>query len=202
MNCAVKVGDKVPRRGNVVSAFVGRCLLRLIGWRVVGELPNSSKAVVIGAPHTSNRDGLVAAATILSLRVRISIMAKHTLFRGPFGFFFRFLGGIPIERSKGHGVVDLSVQEFNQRDELFLGLAPEGTRDKAEKWKMGFYRIAFNAGVPVVATVLDYGTKTVFLTPAIEPSGDMEADMKVIIGRYHGAIPARPERLSQPLRNA
>jgi 1-acyl-sn-glycerol-3-phosphate acyltransferase len=200
MQRIIEVGDQVPRRGNAFSAWVGRVLLWLLGWRIIGSLPDASKAVVIGAPHTSNRDGLVAAGVILALRLRITIMAKDKLFRGPFGFFFRFLGGIPVDRNHPHGLVGASVEKFQEKDKLFLGMAPEGTRKGAEKWKTGFYQIALAARVPVVVAVLDFGKKELRLPLTLTPSGDLDADMQKILDCYRGVVPARPERLSVPLR--
>ena len=101
--------DRIPRRGNAFSRWLGLLLLRLIGWRIVGQLPNVPKAVVIGAPHSSNYDGLVAAATVLALQVRIGLMAKDSLFRWPFASSLRWLGGIPIDRLSSRGVVEQSL---------------------------------------------------------------------------------------------
>jgi 1-acyl-sn-glycerol-3-phosphate acyltransferase len=172
----------------------------LLGWRVVGKLPNQEKALLIGAPHTSNCDGLVGAAAILALRLRIGIMAKDNLFRWPFGYMWRFLGVIPVDRNSPHGLVGASVQQFAEHQQLFLGMTPEGTRKEAEKWKTGFYHIASQARLPIVVVVLDYGRKEIRLPLILQPSGDIEADMQRIFSCYRGVVPARPERLSTPLR--
>ena len=79
------IGASVPRRGHWLVAALGRAVLRLIGWKVVGELPNVPRAGMIAAPHTSNYDGLVGVSAIQGLRLDIRFMAKHTLFRGPAG---------------------------------------------------------------------------------------------------------------------
>ena len=88
------IGASVPRRGHWLVAALGRAVLRLIGWQVVGELPNVPRAVMIAAPHTSNYDGLVGVSAIQGLRLDIRFMAKHTLFRGPAGWLLRALGGM------------------------------------------------------------------------------------------------------------
>lgn len=197
----IDVGDLLPRRGNKLSAWCGTQLLWLLGWRVTGNLPNLPKAVVIGAPHTSNRDGLVGAAAILALRLRIYVMVKASLFRGPFGGLLRFLGALPVNRQATTGLVDASVQQFKDHEALLLGIAPEGTRHRATKWKNGFYHIAHSAGVPIIVVVLDYANKEVRLPLVLWPSGDLEADMPRIMDCYYGVLPARPERLSEPLRD-
>ena len=66
-------GPNVPRRGNALTRWLGRFLLRLWGWRVVDELPDVPKAVVVCAPHTSNVDGLVVAGVVMALQVRTKL---------------------------------------------------------------------------------------------------------------------------------
>jgi len=194
------VGSHVPRRGNALTRWLGRWLLRLWGWRVVDDLPDVPKAVVVCAPHTSNVDGLVVAGVVMALQVRIKVMAKHSLFRAPFGGFFRWIGGLPIDRDKAGGIVGQSAQKFSEYEQLWVGVAPEGTRKGADSWKTGFYRIAQKAGVPITLAVMDYGTRTIRFPLTFMPSGDVDADLARMMACYQGVIPHRPERLSRPLR--
>ncbi|MCK0536200.1 lysophospholipid acyltransferase family protein [Alcanivorax quisquiliarum] len=190
----------VPRRGNRFSQLLGLLLLRLLRWRIVGTLPNIPKAVVIGAPHSSNWDGLVAAGVVLTLRVRIGLMAKDSLFRWPVAGLFRWLGGIPIDRHSGSGgVVAQSVARFQEREQLFLGVAPEGTRTAASQWRTGFWQIARQAGVPIIVVVLDYGRRELRIAETLQPGDDLDTDMQRILAHYRDAVPRRPERLSAPL---
>lgn len=193
-------GAAVPRRGNRFFQWLGTAVLHAMGWRITGTFPDVPKAVVIGAPHTSNQDGVIAVAAVLALRLRIVLMGKHSLFRGPFGPVLRWFGLIPVDRTSAAGVVEQSVARFREREQLFLGMAPEGTRHGAEEWKTGFYRIAVNAGVPIMVAVLDYGKREVRLPLTFMPCGDVDADMQRILECYRGVMPKRPERLSRPLR--
>lgn len=193
-------GPAVPRRGNRFSQWLGAVFLRLLGWRITGQFPDVPKAVIIGAPHTSNWDGVLAVAAVLALRLRIVLMGKHSLFKGPFAPLLRWLGLIPIDRSSAAGVVEQSVSRFHEREQMFLGMAPEGTRHSAKEWKTGFYRIACDAGVPIMLAVLDYGKREIRLPLTFMPSGDLDADMEKILACYRGVLPRRPERLSLPLR--
>jgi len=194
------IEDRLPRQGNAFTRWLGHFLLWLIGWRITGSLPNVPKAVVIGAPHTSNYDGLLALASILALGVRINVLAKHTLFNGLGGVILRFLGCIPVNRQAAHGLIEESARKFDEHDELFLGMAPEGTRKAAERWKKGFYLIAHKAQVPIVVAVLDYGKKEVRLPLTLYPAGNYEADLQKILACYGGAKAAKNEWLSLPLR--
>ncbi len=200
---AENMGPLVPRRGTPFSQRMGLLWLRLIGWKVTGTPPMVAKAVMIGAPHTSNRDGFVAAATILALRLRITVMAKAELFKGPLGVFFRWAGVMPVYRSSSRGgQAEQAVARFEESESVYLGVAPEGTRHAAEKWKTGFYHIAVKAGVPIVPFILDFGRKELRLLPAFYPTGDVDADMAYLINLYRGIIPADPSRLSLPLRES
>lgn len=163
------IGPNTPRRGNSFSAWLGAALLRLMGWRIVGTVPNVPKLVCIGAPHTSNWDGLVALSAIFALRLRIHVMMKSNLFKPVIGSFFYWLGGIPIDRSKSSGVVEQSLAAMNSQDQFYLGLSPEGTRNSAKKWRSGFYNIALAANVPILVVVLNYQLKEIQIADAFTP---------------------------------
>ena len=200
MITAKDLSPNVPRRGTAFSQRLGELWLRLLGWKVTGEFPDVPKAGFIGAPHTSNRDGIVAAAVILSLRLKIRIMAKAELFKGPMGPFFRWLGVMPVFRSKSQGLVEQSANYLKQAENFYLGIAPEGTRHGSPEFKRGFYLIAVKAGVPIIPFMLDFGNKELRITPAFYPTGDMAADMAAIIERYRGVVGANPDRMSAPLK--
>ena len=160
----------------------GRCFLKLSGWKVVGRPPQIDKFVAIAAPHTSNWDFPIFMAAVGYLKVNISFLGKHTLFEGMFGWLFYWLGGIPVKREKdaASAVVDQVVNAFAESEHLILGIAPEGTRSRVDKWKTGFYRIALDAGVPIVPAYVDSTDKTIGFGEAFIPSGDMESDMALL----------------------
>lgn len=168
-------------------------LLDLAGWSAEGAPPAIPKYVLIAAPHTSNWDLfwmlLLAAHFELSPR----FMAKHTLFRGPMGWVMRAVGGIPIARHRAGDVVTRSVEAFAASDALALMVPAEGTRARAEYWKSGFYRIAREAGVPIVPSFLDYARKAGGFGEPFHPTGDVRADMdrvRVFYADKTGKYPA------------
>lgn len=186
------LGDRIPRRGGWLTRAAGRGVLALLGWRVTGAFPNEPRMVMIGAPHTSNWDFVVALAAAFSIRLGFSWVGKHVLFRRPFGWFFRWLGGIPVDRRSPHGFVQQMVREFEGRPQFLLGLAPEGTRKAVERFKTGFYHIAVGANVPVVLVTIDNARKAVHVGPTVTPTGDLAVDMDRILTLY-------TERLGAPL---
>ena len=155
-------------------------MLRLLGWRIEGEIPNLRKLLIAVAPHTSNWDFIVGMATMFALDLRLSFIGKHTLFVGPFAPLFRWMGGIPVDRSSPHGVVGDCVRAFETVDRRILAIAPQGTRKPVVHFKSGFLHIARGARVPVLLASLDYGTRTVRLGPLEEPGDDIEAERERI----------------------
>jgi 1-acyl-sn-glycerol-3-phosphate acyltransferase len=179
--------DRVPRRHSPFWRWFGRAYLKLTRWKIEGQLPNLAKFVVAVAPHTSNWDFPTGAAVMFALDFKIAYIGKHTLFRPPFGRLFRWMGGIPVDRSVPNGMVDSSVKAFAQSDQLVLAIAPQGTRKPVPHFKTGFLRIARGAGVPVLLAALDYGTRSVRLGPLVFPGEDIEAERERM-ERHFGAF--------------
>ena len=95
--------------------------------------------------------------------MKIKFIGKKELFNPITSFFFKFLGGIPVDRSKNTNLVDEVVNLFDQNEIQILAIAPEGTRKKVKKWKSGFYYIALNANLPILMVSFDYIKKEVII---------------------------------------
>jgi 1-acyl-sn-glycerol-3-phosphate acyltransferase len=169
-------------------------MMRRVGWHVDGELPDLPKYVLIGAPHTSNWDFVLFLGVIFSLRANVRFMGKAEIFRFPVGWFFRYCGGIPVDRKKSTGLVEQMVDACTKSDKFILTITPEGTRHHVQEWKRGFYHIAKSAGIPIVLAVVDGRHKTVRIGQVFHPTEEMEADMKVIQGFFAGVVGIHPRR--------
>ena len=163
-------------------------MLAAIRWRIAGALPNVPRMVLIGAPHTSNWDFVVGIATAWALSVRVTWIGKQELFRGPFDRFFKWLGGIPVDRSVSTGFVDQTVTTLRGLERFMLALSPEGTRKAVTRWKTGFWYIATGTGVPIVLVTFDRALRTIHLGPTLTPSGDAEADVARIRSLVDGIL--------------
>ena len=194
------LGRHTPARANRFTAALGGLALKILGWRIIGTLPDTPKLLVVGAPHTSNYDGVVALPAVLALDLKVSLMAKHSLFRGPLGPVMRWFGLIPVERHAAGGTVEAAIEQFAQHQKLWLGVAPEGTRSGVAQWKTGFHRIALAAQVPILPVAWDYAEKAIVLGEPFMPGTDLEADLARLYAFYRDKQPRRPERLSAPLR--
>jgi 1-acyl-sn-glycerol-3-phosphate acyltransferase len=173
--------------------WVAGWFLRLNGWQAEGEQPRERRYVLIGAPHTSNWDLVYVIALAAMYDLRVSWMGKHTLFRPPFGWLMRRLGGIPVDRRQPGNLVAQLAQAFEASDSLKLVVPVEGTRGRVSYWKSGFYHIARTANVPIALCFLDYARRRGGFGPVLHPSGDILGDMDRIRDFYRDKTGKHPE---------
>ncbi len=171
-------------------------ILKQLGWTLIGGPPRLNQYVLIFAPHTSNWDMpfllLVRSAFVL----RPNFIGKHTIFWPPLGWFFRAIGGEPVNRSKAENVVDQIIDKFNTNPNFKFALSPEGTRSKKDHWKTGFYRVAVGAQVPIQLVYLDTSIKEAGFGPLIYPSGNIEEDFEKFRLFYNGKMGFKPSLAS------
>ena len=174
----------------LLSQFI---LYRILGWKVINDFPDLKKYVIIAAPHTSWVDFPIAILTKFAKGAKVNYIGKASLFKGPFGFFFRWLGGAPVDRSKSNNAVDAIVDIFNSRDHFILGLSPEGTRQKVTEFKTGFYYIAKGANVPIVMATLDFEHKEIRIAEPYYLTEDKDADFEHFYAYFRGIKGKKPE---------
>ena len=169
---------------NRLIRWVARQLMRAGGWRLIGALPDVPKAVLIGAPHSSNWDGIWGVAAKIAIGLDVRIVGKHQLFWWPLGPILRRIGVIEVNREAAQGLVGQLSQRFADEERFWLGLAPEGTRKRVERWKPGFWKIAKAAGVPVVPAYFHYPDKVIGIGEPFVLTDDMDADIARIRAWY------------------
>jgi 1-acyl-sn-glycerol-3-phosphate acyltransferase len=174
------IPPQAPKLNSRFWPWLMRSLLRLSGWRLLGQLPDVPKLIIIGAPHSSYWDGVWGLMMKIGLGININVMVKREVLDGPLGIVLRPIGLIPINRSAALNVVGQMVERFQTHEKMWLGITPEGTRKKVQQWKSGFLRIATDAHVPIQPVFIDYPTKTFTLGPLVHTSDDSEADMASI----------------------
>ena len=191
------INRKATRKHTKFSQWLARLLLKGMGWKTAGEVPDSPKYVMIGYPHTSNWDVPIGLLIFTALGVRLQWVGKHTLFKNPLGYLSRWLGGIPINRETTKNFVQQVADVFKEHDTLVITLSPEGTRSKTEFWRTGFYYIALGAGVPIACAFLDYKNKRGGFGPLLYPSGDIEKDFETFRAFYNGISGKFPELMGE-----
>jgi len=169
----------------------------MLGWKVTANLPDLQKYIVIAAPHTSNWDFPLGILVAKAINLQPHWMGKHTLFRWPYGWFFRSMGGIPVHRKRaGQNYMQQMADRFERAERMVLALAPEGTRSKTDHWKTGFHSIARAANVPILMGHLDFGKKEVGVGGMFYASDDIEADFEIIRAYYKDKRGKNPENAS------
>lgn len=177
--------------------FIGKILFKLTGWRPGGKLPDAPKFVLLAAPHTSNWDLPAMLMVGMYFSVWPKWFGKKELFRPPFGWFMKLIGGIPVDRSKHNNLVDQAADAFRSRERFILAVQPEGTRKKTEYWKTGFYRIALESSVPISLGYLDYGNKEGGFGPTLIPTGNIEDDFDILRNFYKASMAKKPQNFGE-----
>lgn len=187
--------DRTFTRGSTgpVSRFIGRLGLRIIGWRAVSGPPPVNKYILIAAPHTTNMDLYYMLFASMAMDIPVTWMMKDTLFWWPLGVLWRKLGGIPVNRRAAVNVVRQMVDVLDQRDEVALMIAPEGTRKAVKHWKLGFYWMALGADVPIVPGYINHAERRIGVGEPLHMSGDIEADFEQLRAFYQEKTGIRPD---------
>jgi 1-acyl-sn-glycerol-3-phosphate acyltransferase len=190
------LSDSIPRIGNKFSYWIGKTVLRVMGWQFSGEFPSHSKMIIVVAPHTSNWDFVLGLGVAFSLRLKISFFGKHSIFIPPFDRLLKRWGGIPVERSSAHGIVEQMSNQMRDADKMILCLSPEGTRSRIEKWKTGFLHIAQKADVPVFLVAFDYKKKHIEFGPVHKIGDDITLELNKIYRHYADVQAKYPEKVA------
>lgn len=168
-----RLGNSIPARRQPLRKLIGRTVLKVLGWKLEGALPDEPKFIVVALPHSSNLDFVLALSVIWGWGLKVNFMAKHTLFKFPQGLFFKSVGGIPVDRRSSQGLVGRLTEEFTRRKQLILGIAPEGSRNTDGSLKEGFARIAQAARVPVLPAIINHQQRTIRIGEVIKEVSDI-----------------------------
>ena len=173
---------------------LSKLIFWIIGWKITGVIPGGKvkKSILIVIPHTSSWDFPIGVLSRSIINTKVTYIMKSTMFKPPFGWFFRWMDGMPVDRSKSNNFVDGVIDLYNQRETFHTVISPEGTRKYVDKLKTGFYYIALGAKIPIVMVRFDYEKKEVRFREPFYPSGDKEKDFAVIKDYFkhvNGKIP-------------
>ncbi|MBK9420090.1 MAG: 1-acyl-sn-glycerol-3-phosphate acyltransferase [Flavobacteriales bacterium] len=174
--------------------YISLFIFKLLGWKLIDLRPKSAgspvflgSAIYLVVPHSSNWDFFLGIMVRSMARIHANYLAKKSLFDGPFGWFYRALGGYPVDRSKSTNLTDQVVRYFRTVPDFSIAITPEGTRTKVAEWKTGFWRIAKEANVPLILSSFDYGRKEVILSEPYFVGEDMQQDIAKLM-EYFGSF--------------
>ena len=191
----------VPARGSKLSRAFFRRLFLAQGWRLEGEFPDLPKAVGIISPHTSNIDAWLGFNALLGLGIQIKIFGIDSLFRTPLKPVLEWIGVVPVVRDSPQGHTRQIVDIIEKSQQIWVGMAPEGSRKAPDKIRSGFYHIAKAAHLPIVMFSFDYDIKTIHILGVYHLTGDYEYDLEQIYQHYQGKFSAKnPDWVAKPLQ--
>ena len=190
--------EQVPKhlRGKWGKGFqlLGRVVLGTFGWNVTGSIPNEERIVIIAAPHTSNWDFIYAIAAVFAININVKWLGKNSIFTPFFSSFFKWLGGIPVDRKNPASLIEYIVDIVEKEKGLVIGISPEGSRKKVDRWKSGFLRIANQTKSKILLISIDAPSKTIHIGSLFEPSGNNEEDIKFVKNYYKQFKGLNPEQ--------
>ena len=178
-----------------ISQWIGRTVLKSMGWKVAGSIPNEKRILIVAAPHTSNWDFVIGMGALLGLNAKIRWIGKHTLFKPGISWFFRWLGGIPVNRKNPASLIE-DVSNMIKKDRgLMIGVAPEGTRKKINRWKTGFLRIAKTTQSKILFISIDSPSKTIKIASTLfTPTEDKENDLEFVKSYFRNFKGINPDQ--------
>lgn len=191
-NAVPQIPENWPKFGNTFTRALGRLVIGIFGWKIIGKYPETNRLVVAVAPHTSNWDFVIGLSCKFAMGFKTHWLGKHSIFIWPFNGLLRSLGGIPVVRHAASNMVEQVAARFEGDEAFVLTVAPEGTRKQVSKLKTGFLRIAIAAKVPVFMIAFDYEHKHLILGELYLPTGDLETDEQYIreyFMQYQGKYP-------------
>lgn len=176
--------------------WLGKIIIKFSGWKIKGQISDlyeNKKFVAIVAPHTSNWDAVVGLAAVAAIDLKVYFIGKHTVFKGLLGKFMKYMGGIPVDRSKPGGLIKDLMRQIEHKKNGLIGIAPEGTRSKVDEWKTGFLRIAKELNSGVVLVSLDFLKKELVFGEEFKLSGNDKQDLRDIKKYYKAFTPRHIE---------
>jgi 1-acyl-sn-glycerol-3-phosphate acyltransferase len=198
-------------------SIIGRILLFALDWHIyynhmyfstkykniirptnsLKNIMENHKNLVCVSSHTSIWDSLIIVLYIFREKVPTLGAAKYELFWGPFGYFLRYIGFIPIYWDKKTDTTSQIVEFIGKNSltnnrNIFLGIFPEGSRWK-DRWRTGFWYISRKLNCKILTIGLDYEKRYIVPYSIITPTDDVNNDIGVIKEQLYPFIPLYPE---------
>ena len=177
------ISKNMPRQGGAISHTIGGAVLKLLGWKIVGQLPDTKKLMIIVAPHTSNWDFIIAMGAKFYLGLQVRYLMKSEAYVWPMSIIYKMSGAVPVFRFEKTDILEQTIDWLKAEENVWLGMSPEGTRSKIDKWKTGFLRIAHGADIPILVVGLNAPDKTTVIDRLVALAalkGDLTAQAKYL----------------------
>ena len=203
----IKITNNHPIKKRKTLGPVGRFLLKLVNWDIVGNLPDKKRIIIASAPHSSTFDAIYASIVCLATDLKFYFLGSVSMFTRivvplpfkknpdklgiphPFGkiqnkILLEF-GGIPVWRAKSTGVTQQVIEQLKSKEKFILYLTVEGEMKTNHSIKTGFHYIGKALDATVVPTKIDYKNRRFELMDELELTDSVETDKDALMERYH-----------------
>ena len=186
---------------------IGRFMLKIVNWDVVGVLPDKKRIIIASAPHSSTFDAIYAYFVCLATDLKFYFLGSVAMFTRiviplpfkknpdklgiphPFGSFqnktLQKFGGIPVWRAKSTGVTEQVIEQLKSKEKFILYLTVEGEMKTNQTIKSGFHYIGKALDATVVPTKIDYKNRRFELMEVLVLTDSVVADKEALMDRYH-----------------
>ena len=204
----IKVPEKIPQKKRIILGPLSRFLLKIFKWDITGEIPNLSKMVLIGAPHSAMRDGWYGLLAVLALDLKVTFYGASWIFTRlpslitfsnnldklgipwPLGWLQKIilirLGGVPVYRVNSRGTIKAAIEKFSTMDNYLLLIAPEAGTELVPKFRSGFYYLAKELNIPYVPVEIDFKNRAFNIRSPENVTSSFEEESKKIISIFEG----------------
>ena len=218
----LKVTSNHPIKKRKILGPIGRFVLKLINWKIVGNLPDKKRIIIASAPHSSTFDSIYAFFVCLATDLKFYFLGSVSMFTRivvplpfkknpdklgiphPFGKFQNRLllefGGIPVWRTKSTGVTRQVIEQLKIKDNFILYLTVEGEMKSNETIKSGFHYIGKELNATVVPTKIDYKNRMFELMDEYELTESVEDDKTALMNVYH-LVEGRNKTFYNPVKD-
>jgi len=147
--------EKVPIGYRIAVAILGPIFKFYYNPKIIGKenIPREGSIIVCGN-HIHLMDQCVP---ILSTKRFLRYMAKKEYFDGPYAWFFKWVGCIPVDRSKKDSDAKEKAIEHLKNGGA-IGIFPEGTRNKTKEFLLPFKFGAVSMAQKTNAKLVPFGT--------------------------------------------
>ena len=206
MKQIVKTENHPNKKRNILGP-IGRFLLKLVNWDIVGNLPDKKRIIIASAPHSSTFDAIYAYIVCLATDLKFYFLGSVSMFTRivlplpfkknpdklgiphPLGriqnkILLEF-GGIPVWRAKSTGVTQQVIDQLKSKDKFILYLTVEGEMKTNQTIKTGFHYIGKALDAVVVPTKIDYKNRRFELMDELKLTDSVDTDKDALMERYH-----------------
>ena len=196
-----------PNKKRKILGQIGRFVLKVVNWDIVGNLPDKKRIIIASAPHSSTFDAIYAYIVCLATDLKFYFLGSVSMFTRiviplpfkknpdklgiphPFGKMQNKLllefGGIPVWRAKSTGVTQQVIDQLQSKDKFILYLTVEGEMKSNETIKTGFHYIGRALDATVVPTKIDYKNRRFELMDELVLTDSVDVDKNALMDRYH-----------------